>query len=342
MAVHTVPQDVETDDKILGPFNIRQFIYLIIVAALIGVGYLLAQIFIGLIVIVIPPAIFLLILALPIKKDQPMETYLAAKISFLFKNNKRLWMPGQSETTIEIAAPKKVEEERTKGFSQAEAMRRLSFLADIVDTEGYAIKGNNPNLPFNEEVYAEADSIVDIYDTEKSTSLNNTLDSNNTSRHQALVEQMRNAIDNTHNLQAQNASISHGAPEQAPVASFAPNSAQSPVPAPAKTKNEPILPTTTFSRVPQLPSAPDYYDTQQEKFNPVNIPAATPIAEQNTPQDAPIAAQPAPAVTNNASPDMINLANNENLSVETIAKEANRISQKQNNSNDGEVYISLH
>lgn len=331
MAVHTVPQDVETDDKILGPFNIRQFIYLIIVAALIGVGYLLAQIFIGLIVIVIPPAIFLLVLALPIKKDQPMETYLAAKISFLFKNNKRIWMPGQSETTIEIAAPKKVEEDRTKGFSQAEAMRRLSFLADIVDTEGYAIKGNNPNLPFNDEIYAEADSIVDIYDADKSTNLNNTLDSNNASRHQALVEQMRNAIDNSHNLKAQNASISHSTPTQPSVASFGPTTAE-----PAQ-KKEPVLPSTTFSKVPQLPSAPDYYETTQEKFNPVNVPAAPAPAQPSAPEEQ---QSPAPAPTN--SPDMVNLANNENLSVETIAKEANRISQKQNNSSDGEVYISLH
>ena len=331
MAVHTVPQDVETDDKILGPFNIRQFIYLIIVAALIGVGYLLAQIFIGLIVIVIPPIIFLLVLALPIKKDQPMETYLAAKISFLFKNNKRIWMPGQSETTIEIAAPKKVEEDRTKGFSQAEAMRRLSFLADIVDTEGYAIKGNNPNLPFNDEIYAEADSIVDIYDTDKSTNLNNTLDNNNASRHQALVEQMRNAIDNSHNLKAQNASISHSTPAQPFVASFSPATAE-----PAQEK-EPVLPSTTFSKVPQLPSAPDYYETQQEKFNPVNIPAAPAPAQLGLSAEQ---QNPAPAQT--SSPDMVNLANNENLSVETIAKEANRISQKQNNSSDGEVYISLH
>ena len=334
MAVHTVPQDVETDDKILGPFNIRQFIYLIIVAALIGVGYLLAQIFIGLIVIVIPPAIFLLILALPIKKDQPMETYLAAKISFLFKNNKRLWMPGQSETIIEIAAPKKTEEDRTKGFSQAEAMRRLSFLADIVDTEGYAIKSNNPNLPFNEEVYAEAESIVDIYDADKSTNLNSTLNDNNNSRHQALVEQMRNAIDNSHNLKAQNATISHSNTESS-VASFAPKSTDQSEPK----DTAPILPETTFSKVPQLPTAPDYYETPQESFNPVNLANPAPAQPNPTTQAAEQQTTPAPATP---SPAMVDLANNENLSVETIAKEANRISQQQQNDNDGEVYISLH
>ena len=32
MAVYKVPQDVEADDKLIGPFSFRQFIYLIIVA----------------------------------------------------------------------------------------------------------------------------------------------------------------------------------------------------------------------------------------------------------------------------------------------------------------------
>ena len=32
MATYKVPQDVEADDKLIGPFSFRQFIYLIVVA----------------------------------------------------------------------------------------------------------------------------------------------------------------------------------------------------------------------------------------------------------------------------------------------------------------------
>ncbi|TAL14698.1 hypothetical protein EPN95_02230, partial [Patescibacteria group bacterium] len=32
MAQYKVPQDVEADDKLIGPFSFRQFVYLIIVA----------------------------------------------------------------------------------------------------------------------------------------------------------------------------------------------------------------------------------------------------------------------------------------------------------------------
>ena len=33
MSTYKVPQDVEADDKLLGPFSFRQFVYLMIVAA---------------------------------------------------------------------------------------------------------------------------------------------------------------------------------------------------------------------------------------------------------------------------------------------------------------------
>ena len=43
MAVYKVPQDVEADDKLIGPFGFRQFIYLLMVAGLIALAWALAQ-----------------------------------------------------------------------------------------------------------------------------------------------------------------------------------------------------------------------------------------------------------------------------------------------------------
>ena len=47
MAVYKVAQDVEADDKLLGPFTFRQFIYLIIVALAIALAWGLAQLFVA-------------------------------------------------------------------------------------------------------------------------------------------------------------------------------------------------------------------------------------------------------------------------------------------------------
>lgn len=193
MASYKVPQDVEADDKLLGPFSFRQFIYLMIVGGTIVLAVALFQIFPLLAIIPVPFAIFFTILALPLKKDQPMETYLAAIVSFYLKPNRRFWIPGQSESTILITAPKKVEENRVRDITQEEASHRLSFLANIVDTEGYAIK--NANSPMRDEFYAEAYNTTDMFDHTGTTRLSDLITKEQQEHHAEVVNQMRTAIE---------------------------------------------------------------------------------------------------------------------------------------------------
>ena len=93
MAVYKVPQDVEAEDKLLGPFSFKQFIFLLIAVASIAIAYGLSRILLPLAIIPLPVVIFFGTLALPLRKDQPMEVYLAAIISFILKPKKRLWRP---------------------------------------------------------------------------------------------------------------------------------------------------------------------------------------------------------------------------------------------------------
>ena len=289
MAQYKVPQDVEADDKLLGPFTFRQFIYLIIASGFIALAWALFQVFPLLVIIPVPIILFFGALALPLKKDQPMETYLAAIVSFYLKPRKRFWDAGQPESTIEITAPKKAETARIKDISQDEATHRLSFLAEIVDSAGHAIKGSTLS-PLREEVYAEAVNTEDMFESSTSTAnhLNDIIQSEATARHNELVNQMKTAIETAESLHTTNASIQKFAPPQS------------------------------------APTAPP-------STNPVVVtatPAPTPPAPQNI-----TANQPSP------SPNIVNLANDTDLSIETIAKEANRLQQKQN---DTEVYVSLH
>lgn len=193
MASYKVPQDVEADDKLLGPFSFRQFIYLMIVFGMVVLAVGLFQIFPLLAAIPIPFALFFIILALPLKKDQPMETYLAAVISFYLKPNRRFWMTGQSDSTIQITAPKKVEENRVRNISEEEAGHRLSFLAAIVDSEGYAIK--NASSPMRDEFYAEAYNTTDMFDRTGTARLNSLITKEQQERHAEVVNQMRTAIE---------------------------------------------------------------------------------------------------------------------------------------------------
>ena len=190
MAQYKVPQDVEAEDKLLGPFTFRQFIYLLIAAAGIAGAWGLFQLFPLLAIIPLPFVLLFGILALPVKKDQPMETYLAAVASFYLKPNRRIWKPGQRESTILITAPKTVEKARTRDITEEEASHRLSFLADIVDSEGYAIRNDSS---MRDEYAAEANQLEDILDANNKV-IDNIIAKEQAERKSELLAQMRTAM----------------------------------------------------------------------------------------------------------------------------------------------------
>ncbi len=198
MATYKVPQDVEAEDRLLGPFTFRQFVYLLIAAIAGALAAALFQIFPLLAILPLPVIIFFLILALPLKKDQPMETYLAAIVSFYMKPNKRFWRPGQGETTIQITAPKIVEKSRTRDISEEEASHRLSFLSNLVDSEGYAIRGNH-NGNFTENFITDTEDVNDFMDDSQNQNLINLMQKEKVARHTEIINQMKAAINNTEN-----------------------------------------------------------------------------------------------------------------------------------------------
>jgi hypothetical protein len=164
MAVYKVPQDVEAEDKLLGPFGFRQFIYMLIAFGL-GAGAYFLFIYGGIFslfgIVLILPAFFLVIISLPLRKEQPMETWVAALWRFWTKPKIRPWeSEGDDVGKIQIDAPKVVEVRRTRNIMDSEAARRLSFLAQIVDTEGRAIKRSN----LSDDILIETEEAPDMFD----------------------------------------------------------------------------------------------------------------------------------------------------------------------------------
>ena len=168
MAVYKVPQDVEADDKLIGPFSFRQFIYLIVVAISMAMAWGLSQIFIPLAIIPLPIIIFFAVLALPLRKDQPMETYLSAVVSFYFlKSRVRFWQPDGIFSFVTIIPPKDSERILTKNLTDDEANQRLGYLADLVDTHGWAIRGASAvsaDTSVSNDLYYESQSTPDMMD----------------------------------------------------------------------------------------------------------------------------------------------------------------------------------
>lgn len=291
MATYKVPQDVEAEDRLLGPFTFRQFVYLLIAAIAGALAAALFQIFPLLALLPTPVIFFFLVLALPLKKDQPMETYLAAIISFYMKPNKRFWRPGQGETTIQITAPKIVEKSRTRDISEEEASHRLSFLSNLVDSEGYAIRGNH-NGNFTENFIADTENVNDFMDDSQNQNLINLMQKEKVARHAEIINQMKAAINNTENVMGPATISSH----QATLGSnpFSQNQTTMSQAQSNQTASNPFLQNqTTPNQIIQNPSVQN----------------TNTLANRNQ------------SILNS---NYQNLANNQNFSINTISKEANR------------------
>jgi hypothetical protein len=170
MAEHKVPQDVEAEDKLLGPLSFRQFVYAMIALSGAAMAYFILSANIVMpikIAAVIPILVFVCFgtLAIP-RKGQPMETYIGALIHFYFQPTKRLWDPDGQDSLVEITNPPIDTIPQVKEIGGVEAAQRLSFLADLEDSQGWSIRGN---VNLNDDYALAANMATDVFDD---TSLN--------------------------------------------------------------------------------------------------------------------------------------------------------------------------
>ena len=327
MATYKIPQDVEAEDKLLGPFTFRQFIYLLIVAGAIAIGYGLSRVFIGLAIIPLPIIIFFGALALPLRKDQPMEVYLAALVSFYLKPRKRLWEPDGIESLIEITVPKEIEVQRTKNISQEDAEERFSYLANLVDSQGWAVRGQGVQAPsstsMTTEAYFTAQNTQDVLaeDTSVSQTLEQMISQSDVKRHDEMIARMHQPAP------APTAPVAQPQPVAAPdpTAYYAP-----PLAPVAQPVSEPVVQTYQQPATDEVPTYNPYPTFQQTVIQPPSDDSSHQLATTPSPvtSEKPVSA------------DIINLATNTDLSVEAIAREANRIKQREEDLEDGDV-ISL-
>lgn len=161
MATYKVLQDIEAEDKLFGPFTLKQFVFagITIVIGFIAFRILLAglPLYVTLPIIsivLLPPFLLFGFLAAPIGRDQTSETWLIARLRFLFKPRVRIWSQDGIKELVTITVPKQIEHIYTKDFTQDEVRSRLKALANTVDSRGWAVKNVNANL-FNQPGYIQ-------------------------------------------------------------------------------------------------------------------------------------------------------------------------------------------
>jgi hypothetical protein len=332
MAVYKVPQDVEAEDKLIGPFSFRQFIYLIVAALGIFMAWLLAQIFIGLLILPLPIVFAFLALALPLRKDQPMETYLIAMLKFFFKPRKRIWDPEGTISLVRITAPKVIEGPQLKGFGGDEASQRLAYLAQVVDTQGWSTRGaTSANDTMSDIFIAEATHAEDILDSSSGVAqaFDQRMSQTDDARMSAVRQQFQAAI-------------------QQPVTQLPTEQ-----PAPAAPIAQPTVQATPNPQVTQTDATAPHFNPypssmHQHVVSPTGSSPQSPVISNQSVQDNQQSSSPdnRPLTTDDlstknasaetVSPDIMRLANNNDLSISALANEAHRLEN-----DDKEVVISL-
>lgn len=348
MATYKVLQDIEAEDKLLGPLTLKQFIFAGIALACAYICFTLIVRGLGLLAIFfVPPMLATGFLAWPWSREQPTEIWLLAKLRFHIKPRKRIWNQSGINDLVRVTAPVMEEKAYTDGLSEGEVKSRLKALASTIDSRGWAIKNVNVNLSgepayrmasspdrliglsslpqevVNDDVSA-ADDILDEDNNPTAQNLARMISATAISHKQRLVNRMKRSEAKAPDQQAQqdywflnqtSGPIPDGkAVFDSGVTVRPDESPQTPAPAP----------------VAQSPGAAAYGN--MHTIQPLGDPGA--------------AAQPAPMTSNPVKPSgktldpaILKLASNDDLNVATIARQANK--NKATGLEDGEVVIPL-
>jgi hypothetical protein len=382
MATYKVIQDVEAEDKLVGPLTLRQFIYAGIAALSGYLGFLMASKGAAFMLAVFAPVMIVCgFFAFPWGRDQPTEIWALAKIRFFIKPRRRIWDQSGTKDLVTVTAPKIVEITRTNGLNLDEVQSRLSALANTIDSRGWAIKNVNVNLA-SPGSFTTTDSASDRL--VQASSLPQEVSSIDVSASDDILDAAANPVAQHFDTMISAADAAHRRQiiaqmqQTTPIASPAPL-APGPTPAvlqqpqppadywfmqgPTPTVNTPGQ--ATFSGSPlvsptmQPPADPDIphaaaptpeEEALVEKLKAENATSSMTAAyghmkilktpEQLAAEARAAAAAPVkPPVTPTDQAAIINLANNDDLDVATIARQAH---ERVSRDSDGEVVISLH
>lgn len=136
MGQYKVPQNVEAEDKILGPLTFRQFIYF-----LIGTGWglvcfgLLNKIPALMVLLGLPPTTLFLLLAFYTRDGQNFEQLLIAMVGYFASPHRRLWVKEDVVETFHIEPTKHAAEVTQR--NPAEVISELERVAKLIDSRGW-------------------------------------------------------------------------------------------------------------------------------------------------------------------------------------------------------------
>ncbi len=136
---YKVPQNIDMQDKIIGPLTMAQFLYLIVAGM---VDYILLQTFgqtnlVVFIILATPIALFALAMAFLKINDIPFPKFFQAAVLFMISPKVRVW-----HKVIDMNSPVKIEAAKVKTADKVVRKHveksEIEKLANVLDTAGWA------------------------------------------------------------------------------------------------------------------------------------------------------------------------------------------------------------
>lgn len=345
MATYKVIQDIEAEDKLIGPLSVVQFIFACITAGFLYLSYIVyakhAAFLLG---VFLPISAFSAFFAIPWGRDQPTEIWALAKLKFLIYPHKRVWSQSGVRNLVTITVPKKIAISYTNGLTQEEVQGRLKALAETIDTRGWATKNVSVNLsnpstasaPIVQSDQRLSAGSMNTQAPEVEVRANDdVLDEKNNPTAYKFAQKIQESSNN-HRQQIINSLQNNTQAPQLPQNNrwFVPGAANQPLQAIPSPVQSGYTPEQERYIAEDLRRKHDRRNAEYTSNLKVIKPISEQQNEQNLPQNAPVN-----NMTHAIDPAIINMANNSDLSVAAIQHEAH----KQDQSNlDNEIIINLH
>ena len=129
-----VPQFIDIEDKLFGPFTFKQFIYLAGGAGIIYVAYRLLPFLIA-ILIIIPVAALAGLLTFYKINNRPFSTYLQSIITYYISNKLYIWKQRLKKPEINKENKEEIEPVSVLPKVSADSIKDLSWNLDIEDRQ---------------------------------------------------------------------------------------------------------------------------------------------------------------------------------------------------------------
>jgi len=129
-----VPQKIDLEDKVIGPFTLKQFLYLLAGGMLDYIWFRFFSLGIAFI-LMLPTSAFFIAMAVAKVQDQPFPKFLQSLILFMFKPKQRTWGRQAPLPKLMVMTPKAKQEVRPE--SKKLTPGELEKLSAILDTKGW-------------------------------------------------------------------------------------------------------------------------------------------------------------------------------------------------------------